>query len=53
MMRNIGSSAASYAFMLAIQTVSPQIYNIMNELNNIATMIIRPTLTAVNRPPLF
>lgn len=39
MLRNIGSSAASYAFMLAIQTVSPQIYNIMNELNNLATQI--------------
>jgi conjugative transfer pilus assembly protein TraH len=39
MLRNIGSSAASYAFMLAVQTVSPQIYNIMNELNAIATQI--------------
>lgn len=39
MLRNIGSSAASYAFMLAVQTVSPQIYNIMNELNNIANMV--------------
>ncbi|MBP9776437.1 MAG: conjugal transfer protein TraH [Alphaproteobacteria bacterium] len=39
MMRNIGSSAASYAFMLAVQTVSPQIYNIMNELNALATQI--------------
>jgi conjugative transfer pilus assembly protein TraH len=39
MLRNIGSSAASYAFMLAIQTVSPQIYNIMNELNALATQI--------------
>lgn len=38
-LRNIGSSAASYAFMLAIQTVSPQIYNIMNELNALATQI--------------
>jgi conjugative transfer pilus assembly protein TraH len=39
MMRNIGSSAASYAFMLAVQTVSPQIYNIINELNALATKI--------------
>src|SRR5271166_651161 len=39
MARNIGSATASYAFMLAIQTVSPQIYNIMNELNNLATQI--------------
>ena len=39
MVRNIGSATASYAFMLAIQTVSPQIYNIMNELNNLATQI--------------
>lgn len=39
MMRSIGSSAASYSFMLAVQTVSPQIYNIMNELNALATQI--------------
>ncbi len=39
MLRNIGSAAASYAFMLAMQTVSPQIYNIMNEINNLATQI--------------
>lgn len=39
MLRNIGSSAASYAFMLAIQTISPQTYNIMNELNALATQI--------------
>jgi conjugative transfer pilus assembly protein TraH len=38
-LRNIGSTAASYAFMLAVQTVSPQIYNIMNELNALATQI--------------
>lgn len=38
-LRNIGSSAASYAFMLAVQTVSPQTYNIMNELNALATKI--------------
>lgn len=38
-LKNIGSSAASYAFMLAIQSVSPQIYNIMNELNALATQI--------------
>jgi len=39
MMRNIGSSAASYAFLLSVQTASPQIYNIMNELNAIATKV--------------
>ncbi len=39
MLRNIGSSAASYAFMLAVQTVSPQIYNIMNELNALANQV--------------
>jgi conjugative transfer pilus assembly protein TraH len=39
MARNIGSATASYAFMLAVQTVSPQIYNIMTELNNLATAI--------------
>jgi conjugative transfer pilus assembly protein TraH len=39
MLRSIGSSAASYAFMLAIQTVSPQIYNLLNELNSLATQI--------------
>jgi len=39
MARNIGSATASYAFMLAVQTVSPQIYNIMNELQNLASQI--------------
>jgi len=39
MLRNVGSSATSYAFMLAIQNVSPQIYNILNELNAMATQI--------------
>lgn len=39
MLRNIGSAAGSYAFMLAMQTVSPQIYNILNEINNLATQI--------------
>jgi conjugative transfer pilus assembly protein TraH len=39
MLRNIGSAAASYAFMLAMQTVSPQIYNILNEINNLASQI--------------
>lgn len=36
-LRNVGSSAASYAFLLSVQTLSPQIYNIMNELNALAT----------------
>jgi len=39
MLRNVGASAASYAFMLAIQTVSPQIYNLLNELNALATQV--------------
>lgn len=39
MLRNVGSSAASYGFMLAVQTVSPQVYNILNELNALATKI--------------
>lgn len=39
MMKSIGSSAASYAFLLAIQSVSPQIYNTMNELNALATQV--------------
>lgn len=38
-LRSVGSNAASYAFMLAIQTVSPQIYNLLNELNALATQI--------------
>lgn len=39
MLRNISSAAGSYAFLLFMQTVSPQIYNLMNELNAIATKI--------------
>ncbi|MBL4707621.1 MAG: conjugal transfer protein TraH [Flavobacteriales bacterium] len=39
MLKNIGSSAASYAFMLAVQSTAPQIANIMNELNSLATTI--------------
>ena len=38
-LRNISSSMATYAFSLAIQTMSPQVYNVMNELNAIATKI--------------
>ena len=38
-LRSIGSSAANYAFLLSIQTVSPQIYNILNELNALATKV--------------
>src|SRR5437868_6380147 len=30
MLRNVGSSAATYGFMLAVQTVSPQVYNVLN-----------------------
>ncbi len=39
MLRNVGSSAASYGFMLAVQTVSPQVYNLLNELNALATKV--------------
>jgi conjugative transfer pilus assembly protein TraH len=39
MARNIGSATASYAFMLAVQTVSSQVYNIMNELQNVANIV--------------
>ena len=39
MMRNIGSKATSYAFMLAVQTLTPQVYNVMNELNALAQEI--------------
>ena len=39
MLKSIGSNAASYAFMLALQTISPQIYNLVNELNALATKI--------------
>ena len=36
-LRSVGTSAASYGFLLSMQSVSPQIYNIMNELNALAT----------------
>ncbi|WP_010303977.1 conjugal transfer protein TraH [Candidatus Odyssella thessalonicensis] len=39
MLQNIGSAAKAYAFMLAVQTVSPTISTIMNELNAIATQV--------------
>ena len=38
-LRNIGSKATSYAFMLAIQSMTPQIYNVMNELNALAQQV--------------
>lgn len=38
-LRNIGSAAEGYVFMLAMQTVSSQIYNVLNEMNNLATQI--------------
>lgn len=38
-LRAVGSNAGTYAFMLAIETVSPQIYNLLNELNALATKI--------------
>lgn len=39
MMRNIGSKATSYAFMLAVQSLTPQVYNVINELNALAQEI--------------
>ena len=38
-LRQIGSSMASYAFMIALETISPEIYNVMNELQAIAQKI--------------
>ncbi|MBA4118831.1 MAG: hypothetical protein C0514_08075 [Candidatus Puniceispirillum sp.] len=38
-LRAIGSNAASYAFMLGLQTMSPQIYNVVSELNALAQKI--------------
>ena len=48
MLRSVGSSAASYAFLLSLQTVSPQIYNIMNELNALATKANHLNINPVN-----
>lgn len=39
MLQNIASAGQSYAFMLGVQTVSSQVYNIMNELNALATQV--------------
>lgn len=36
MLKSIGSAGKTYAFQLALQTVTPQIYNIINELNALA-----------------
>lgn len=38
-LRKIGSSMGSYAFMIALETISPEIYNVMNELQAIAQKI--------------
>jgi conjugative transfer pilus assembly protein TraH len=38
-LRGIGSAMGSYAFMLAIESISPEIYNVMNELNALAQKI--------------
>lgn len=38
-MRQIGSSIGSYAFMLAMESISPEIYNVVNELQAIAQKI--------------
>jgi conjugative transfer pilus assembly protein TraH len=37
--RNIGSAGQAYVFMLGMQIVSSQIYNALNEMNNLATQI--------------
>lgn len=38
-MRSIGSSVASYGLMLALETISPQVKNIVSELNDLAQKI--------------
>lgn len=38
-MRSIGSSVASYGLMLALETMSPQVKNIVSELNDLAQKI--------------
>lgn len=38
-MKQIASSMPSYALMLGVQTISPQIYNIVQELNGLANTI--------------
>ena len=38
-LRQVGGGMASYAFMLAIESVSPEIYNVMNELNALAQKV--------------
>jgi len=38
-LRTVGTNIGSYAFMLGVQTVSPMVYNIMNQLNDLATQI--------------
>jgi conjugative transfer pilus assembly protein TraH len=38
-LRSIGANMGTYAFMLAIESLSPEIYNIMNELNNLAQQV--------------
>lgn len=38
-LKSIGSAGKTYAFQLALQTVTPQIYNLLNELNALAQQI--------------
>ena len=38
-LRTVGTNIGSYAFMLGVQTVSPMVYNIVNQLNDLATQI--------------
>ena len=38
-LRNIGSAGQAYVFMLGMQTISSQIYNVLNEMNNLTTKI--------------
>ena len=38
-LRKIGGNMGSYAFMLAIESISPEIYNVLNELNALAQKV--------------
>ena len=38
-LKSIGSATATYSMMLAMESLSPQIYNIVNELNAISTKV--------------
>ena len=38
-LKSIGSATATYSMMLAMESLSPQIYNVVNELNAISTKV--------------